>query len=263
MSLYIIDNLEIQPELNFTYRAKIRSLLESGFDYYNGQSILKGDSLLVGIFGCPYLREQTKKYRDYAINVINNFANVTFLLEDLHPYTYNWDLLYKNYSNYKFITCYFNVEEKPKFENLFWVPHHVDTDVFKPLSINKKYDILVYGSLDNNTYPERCEFINIHKNQCFIINHPGYNNLKHQVHTHELNRYINESRYVFVSPSKYNYLVAKYFEAAASCSYLVGSNCMDGLAVGFDLNNSIFNYDIAIEHNIDRYNYKIRSIVKL
>jgi len=260
LSLYILDNRELYPALNFTYELKIAALLREGFQMYRGQIINGVDSLLVGIFGCPYLKQQTRAYASYSKEIISKFSDVTFLLEDLHPYSYLWFSLNRHYSSYKFITCYNEVVENPRFKNTVWVPHHVDTSIFKPLNIEKDIDILVYGSLDPNVYPERDSFLREHPNS-YVVPHPGYDRLTHSINKEELARLINRAHYALVSPSKYGYLTAKYFEVAACNTIPIGYNCRDGEILNYELNKS--NYQLALNFSLEQYPERIKAAMRL
>jgi hypothetical protein len=117
------------------------------------------------------------------------------------------------------------------------LPHHFDSDTFKPLpGVEKDIDILLYGDV-SRAYPLRMKLRKLLKTKLkhlniqyirrpayFISPKSKYKNI-HQVEKHRrhLNELINRSKMCVATQSRYGYFVCKYLEITAAGSKVVGN----------------------------------------
>ena len=108
---------------------------------------------------------------------------------------------------------------------------YFNTKDFYNRNLPKKYDILLYGFV-NNAYPLRLKMFKTLKlllnNKSYIkikiIEHPGYykNNYNKLPRNAELSEIIGQSRFTLVSSSAWRLLLKKYYEVPMSGSTIIG-----------------------------------------
>lgn len=116
----------------------------------------------------------------------------------------------------------------------FVIPHHIDTGMYRRIDVPKKYDVLLYGSLDSRFYPFRRRISGILRSAPFAVNiveYPGRSAFHPQSCGESLVRMINESWICVATPTISDYLVAKYFEISACGSLVAGKMATQGLPI--------------------------------
>ena len=164
------------------------------------------------------------------------FTNIKrYMIFEDHHYSDVAIPLYKKYNFTKLIKPTKHTPSEIEYKNAnidfsIW-GFYVNPEVFYNRSLEKKYDVLLYGFV-NSWYPLRTKMkevlallkektdIRIH-----VINHPGYYNkaLVAQLPKNaELSTLINQSRFTLVSSSHFRLLLKKYYEAGMSGSTIIG-----------------------------------------
>ncbi|WP_374187742.1 glycosyltransferase (plasmid) [Priestia aryabhattai] len=131
-------------------------------------------------------------------------------------------------------------ESYPEFMNkMEWIPHFVNTEIYKDYDLKKDIDLLMMGAV-NNFYPLRQKILYSYNGDTSFIyhNHPGYRKFS----TDEENRIyigekyakeINRSKIFFTCPSIFNYPVKKYFQVLACRSLLLAPTFKELEDLGF------------------------------
>ena len=220
------------------------------YDYYDISTDLnidlsKYDNLLLGcralyIYKCykSNNREKLKNNFEKLMCIPNKY----FLIQDMHKKTYGslenlCKLLNDNKINiiftfYKCGEANFIRKFTPNCKHLH-LPHHIDINIFNKEynKENKKYDLLLFGSIHHIHYPFRkrlYELILSKKEELgnvkFIEKPESYNS---EICENGLAELISESKISFSTKSKYDYLVAKYFEIPACSCLLMGDIPLD------------------------------------
>ncbi|WP_043978871.1 glycosyltransferase [Priestia megaterium] len=128
----------------------------------------------------------------------------------------------------------------PEYINkMEWLPHFVNTDVFKDYGLIKNIDLLMIGAI-NDFYPLRQKIIQYYKeNNNFIYHgHPGYRDFNKEEEKRiyigkKYAREINKSKIFFTCPSIFNYPIKKYFQALACKSLLLAPTFKELEDLGF------------------------------
>lgn len=202
----------------------------------------------------------------YLTDILRNLSRIPdfILLNDLHPTycpyirgieettipvgVFMHDLHYKKSrrkrlvekGNVSVIFAHYRdafLEWYPEFENRFvWLPHHVETSIFKDYKIGKNIDYLMMGALFPSFYPLRASMYNQLKvaSNFKYHKHPGYKrigkgDLTGEMYAKELNR----SKIFFTCDSIYHYPVLKYFEVPACNTLLLASSSKELADLGF------------------------------
>ena len=107
--------------------------------------------------------------------------------------------------------------------------HFINTNIYKDYKLPKKYDILLYGSIENKIYPFRNRLYHLLKNNTSrfnvkIIEYTNYLLIKGGKYTKgkELAKLINQSHICISTKSIHNLLVKKYLEIPACNSVICG-----------------------------------------
>ncbi|QKY71110.1 glycosyltransferase [Lentibacillus sp. CBA3610] len=120
-----------------------------------------------------------------------------------------------------------------------WLPHFVNTNLYKDYGLTKEIDLLMMGAV-NAIYPLRQTIRNAYKDDSHFVyhSHPGYRKFTEtegkqqmigQTYAEELNR----ARIFFTSPSILHYPVIKYFEALACRTLLLAPTFKELEDLGF------------------------------
>lgn len=123
-------------------------------------------------------------------------------------------------------------------EKLCWLPHHVNTDVFKDYGLQKEIDYLMMGAVHPRVYPLRYKILNYmnHVPGFIYHEHPGYRLFKDddQSYVHEkYAREINRAKIFLTCGSTWNYPLAKYYEVLACRTLLLAPICKELGELGF------------------------------
>jgi hypothetical protein len=127
--------------------------------------------------------------------------------------TYPYDYLFYHYDTYIF-------REKYGFmKNQFYYPHFINHEINKNYELEKKYDILFYGSDWIKVYPLRSKLKKLLKSSPFQTRIVDYEN---PVTGEELSKLINQSWITICTKSNHNLLLQKYMEVAMNHSVICG-----------------------------------------
>ncbi|WP_256759904.1 glycosyltransferase [Cohnella sp. WQ 127256] len=129
----------------------------------------------------------------------------------------------------------------PEFVQKFvWLPHHIYTPVFKDYKLPKKNDYLLMGAINSRLYPLRYKILRTMKRtKGFVYHeHPGYKYFSEEERKKafigkNFAREINQSKIFFTDDCIFHYPVAKYYEAAACNTLVVGSGSRELNDLGF------------------------------
>lgn len=104
--------------------------------------------------------------------------------------------------------------------NTHIIDYHIDSNIFKDYKLEKKYDIIVYGSTYKTAYPFRYRLKQLLKDSSFnvLIIEPE-DNIKGE----QLAKLINQSWIGLATVSNFSYLVGKYFEISACNTVVLGN----------------------------------------
>ncbi|SHS25336.1 Uncharacterized protein conserved in bacteria [Mycobacteroides abscessus subsp. abscessus] len=128
----------------------------------------------------------------------------------------------------------------PEFTNqMRWIPHHVNTNIYKDYGLNKEIDFLLMGATLEDFYPLRLSIINRFKGRPEFVHHPhpGYrqvNSNEHGVFVGE--RYakeLNRAKICLTCDSIHKYTLMKYFEITACNSLLLAPYSDEFYELGF------------------------------
>ena len=156
------------------------------------------------------------------------------IIEDMHEYTFAGNL--ENFckhidTRYNFIIYHYENSLELKqiktycknIKGFFCLPHHVNTSVFKNYNVDKKYDVLLYGSVYDKIYTLRHKIKNALINSDInykIIDPPDWKSLDFS--NEILSKHINSAYITIATGSIFEYAVSKYFEIGASYSVVAG-----------------------------------------
>lgn len=193
------------------------------------------------------------------------------LLHDLH---YNIQIRKELLSREKVKNIFTLYRDKfyewyPEFWKLLkWLPHQVDTNTFRDYGLNKEIDCLMMGAIHPWVYPLRYKVFNTMKDKDGFVyhNHPGYSNFTEEDKKtlfigERYAREINRAKIFITCNSRYNYPLAKYFEALASKTLLLAPSTREiedlGLLPGIHFvaineDNYIKQIDYYLEHDKER-----------
>lgn len=312
MSILFCDNLNLEQDnpMSTLYLQKVNKIIESKrCDFYNIHeniiNIKQYKTLLLGcrsIFMYKVFKGAYKKELEEKFNKLMEIPNKYFWIQDMHPKTYGdlhklCELLDKHKINIIF-TFYNNTEGRVMRKNTpnvkhYFLPHHINTNIFKTTNIKKEHDILLYGSIHQTHYPFRFRLFNLINNNTdkfkvkFVEKPEGFNP---ELCEYGLSELINKSKICIATKSKYDYFVAKYHEISACSALVAGNMATDGKNVYNDnylelnekdtdeqiinkLKDALNNYDnykdkikkmneiIINEYNLDKYLSKLFAII--
>lgn len=117
-----------------------------------------------------------------------------------------------------------------------WLPHHVNTEVFKDYNLKKGIDGLLFGRVSQPYYQLRQKIVARMNGQ------PGFvylQNIADQPGTpvlpvEEYPRLINQAKTFFTCCSTRQYALLKYFEVLACSTLLLADTCADLTELGFE-----------------------------
>lgn len=127
----------------------------------------------------------------------------------------------------------------PEFlDRMLWLPHHVNTQIFKDYQTGKEIDYLLMGLASKVYYPFRAQVLHEMKDiPGFVFHkHPGYREIRDdedQFVREKYAREINRSKIFFTCGGKEQYPVAKYFEVLACNTLLLAPHFPELDELGF------------------------------
>jgi len=169
------------------------------------------------------------------------------LIEDQHGDVLDYTKRYMDHGFDVFFTRYNNILKQHPWlrgQNIKWLPHGFDPDVFKDYKSNKKWDCLMVGRIQPKIYPIRWKVhqqmssSNITYNR---VERPEENvskQLRWPIHK-EYAQMINCSKITFACMSIFKYPVMKYFEIPACNSALFADYNGELRDLGFKPNQSM------------------------
>jgi hypothetical protein len=128
----------------------------------------------------------------------------------------------------------------PQYKSrMHWLPHHVNTDVFKDYNLKRDIPMQMIGAAIE-AYPLRRAIVNHYKgNPNFVFyNHPGYRNISKQEEQNlfvgeRYAREINRAKIFFACSSELKIPVKKYYEVLACKTLLLADTFEELEALGF------------------------------
>lgn len=123
-------------------------------------------------------------------------------------------------------------------ERMIWLPHHVNTELFKDYELPKEIDLLLMGSASQVYYPFRAGVLNAMRDKTRFVyhKHPGYRDIMADENEYVRERYareINRAKIFFTCGGTFQYPVAKYFEVLASNTLLLAPTFSEIEELGF------------------------------
>jgi len=124
-------------------------------------------------------------------------------------------------------------------DRMTWLPHHVNTDIFKDYGLNKDVELLMMGSA-LGPYPLRKKILNHYQGDSRFVyhRHPGYRNIGEQEEKklfvgERYAREINRAKIFFTCGSILKIPVKKYFEVLACRTLLLADTFTELQDLGF------------------------------
>ncbi|WP_243292921.1 glycosyltransferase [Bacillus sp. FJAT-47783] len=148
----------------------------------------------------------------------------------------------KNNINYLFSVYRDKFKEVyPEFLNkMYWIPHHVNTNIYKDYKIKKEINYLMLGATNIDVYPLRNKILRYYQNNPEFVyrKHPGYVNRskieeKKQIIGENYAKWLNKSMVFFTCGSVFNYPVMKYYETLACRALLLAPTFKELEDLGF------------------------------
>lgn len=193
-------------------------------------------ALLVGIFVA--LTDSRDSHSIQALSpYLERFSHRCVMLEDMHSkphenlYAYLNDTYTDVLATYECAQLAAIRDQCPNIRNAHVIPHHIDTDLYRDRGLPKRYDVLLYGNVHPATYPFRLRLRNLLRQSPFqvkILDDPGSETFDPTCCGESLAKLINQSWISIATPSKHDYLLAKYFEISACGSVLAGKMATQG-----------------------------------
>lgn len=284
MKILFVENFNLNTDnpMSTLYPSRCQKIKENiNFDTFDiGNSDQSYDKLEqiynTVLFGARSLYLY-KHYKSQERNILKNkldnllkIKNKYFLIQDMHPKTYGslqnlCEFLEMNRINIIF-TFYQNTEANvirkltPNCK-YYHLPLHIDDNIFNYKNIEKKYDILLYGSIHPRHYPFRKRLFDIitknnSKFKIGIIDKPeSFDPTKCE---HGLAEIINQSKITIATKSRYNYFVAKYLEIVFCKSLVAGNMATDGKNI-FENNFLELNEQMTDDEIVNKLEYCLKN----
>lgn len=181
--------------------------------------------------------------------VITGFSSINipsaYYMCDLHydlVWNHNFNRQIIKREKFDFVFSYYRdkfYEWYPDFsDRLRWLPHHVNTDIFKDYGNEKEIDYLLMGAVEPEWYSLRYKILNTMKKRPNFVyhQHPGYRNYGEQENVFIGEKYaqeISRAKMFFTCDSIYKYPLNKYFEVLASKTLLLAPSSKELSDLGF------------------------------
>lgn len=128
----------------------------------------------------------------------------------------------------------------PEFaDRMVWLPHHVNTEIFKDYHLPKEIDMLLMGSTRAEVYPLRVSMANRLQHFPGFVHHPhpGYRKVSEKeqgVYVGEsYAKELNRAKICLTCDSVFKYPLMKYYEITASNSLLLAPVSEELMDLGF------------------------------
>ena len=153
----------------------------------------------------------------------------------------------------------------PEFsDKLRWLPHHVNTEIFKDYNLVKDMDALFIGRVKQSFYSLRQKILQK------MNGHPGFVHFVHPsdqnsskvswVEGEEYAKLINQSKIFFSCCSTVKYPLLKYFEVLGCRTLLLADTCSDLTELGFNPGEHFVEIN---EHNFyEKFLYYVNNEVE-
>lgn len=251
MKILFVENFNTGQDnpMSTLYPLRCNKIMENNkFDTYD---IGKNDEININyeiaLFGArslylyKFYRSKEKILLKSRIEKLLKIPKKYFIIQDMHPKTYGNIAELCNFLNnnsINIIFTFYNNTEAKIIRNLtpnckhYHLPLHIDHNIFNHKNLEKKYDILLYGSIHPRHYPFRKRLFELLlKNQeiykiCYIEKPENFDPNKCES---GLAKLINESKITIATKSRYDYFVAKYLEIVFCKSLVAGNMATDGI----------------------------------
>jgi hypothetical protein len=125
----------------------------------------------------------------------------------------------------------------PALGGVSFLPHHVNTSIFRDQGLERTIDVLLYGNVDRPYYTFRRRLFSLILDRlpnATRVEHPTYRHFDPERCGEGLARLLNRSRIAVATSTDDDYLVAKYFEISACGTVLAGSMASQGESIWED-----------------------------
>lgn len=146
-------------------------------------------------------------------------------------------------------------------KRMIWLPHHVNTDLFKNYHLEKTTDLLMMGAMSPRLYPLRAKMLQTLKNipGFTYYPHPGYGREKDSYPGSLIGKAyakeINRAKIFLTCHSIYEYPLLKYFEILGCHTLLLAPSSKELTELGF--------IDGKTFVSVNRNNFKEKAIYYL
>lgn len=280
--LYIMKNILIIAKLK-TFEEQLSTNRYNFLCFLNTKNNIKviDDTHNEDIYTIiSHYQSEKQWYPDYVLNYaitalygwsnvwLKNFANlnipkVLFVDDFQHTEIIKTRVLETEYSHLIISTKHESITATlddilPSSIQIHNYDYYVDTNIFRDYQLEKKWDILLYGSTIPEFYPFRHRLKNIlYKLQKIyrikIIEHPGYDkkisDLKKKYVDEDLAKLINQSHFTIATKSIYDRLLKKYLEIPL-CNSIIMGNIPTDYANIFRPRNSLILTNIMSDNEI-------------
>lgn len=137
----------------------------------------------------------------------------------------------------------------------YWLPWHVDTDIYKPLGLEREYDVMCVCGLYSPVYPLRGELMRLVEKMPYktVTGSWTHGNYKHKRYVEILNK----SKIFVCANGIHNEVTMKYTEAMACGTLFVTNKPRDADVLGFvDGETMVFYTDFNDMHEKVAYYLK-------
>jgi hypothetical protein len=197
----ILDKLNLQPDFIL-----INDMKHTRSPQITGLSSLKIPFGII-MHDLHYKTEERKRY------IVDNNVKIIFSIYR--------DAFYKDYFEFR--------------KYMYWIPHFVNTDIFKDYGLRKRFDILMMGMI-SKVYPLRKTMrLHFKGRKGFVYRpHPGYTNTgKDSYFGKSYAKEINRAKIFITDDSIYHYPLIKYYEVLASKTLLLAPASKELKDLGF------------------------------
>lgn len=138
-------------------------------------------------------------------------------------------------------SCYRDsfIKNYPEFmDRMIWLPHAVNTKIFKDYKFPKEIDMLLMGRVSKKYYPLRDKILKTLSGKENFVHHkhPGSREVKNKKNALVREKYakeINKAKIFFTCDSVFQYPVLKYYEVLACNTLLLASDSPELYDLGF------------------------------
>lgn len=149
-------------------------------------------------------------------------------------------------------------EYADKFADVKWLPHSVNTDMFKDYNLEKKYDVTMTGYHFPPIYYYRDMIFDVIEDKEYFteLKHKGYNKRNGGIYGDDYAKFLNQSKISITCGMIYNRPVMKFFEIPATRTLLMSNYFPELNELGFKDGENM----IAIR-DIEKVDKQIRDVL--